>query len=323
METNKSKVKSIIKILRGWSIINVPVRFLIKKKTKFNQKLFNFFSLHWPVYGTIKFYLPGNETVKIFSRGDDFVSTQSYWKGYMGYEGPSVNLFYHLSKKAAVIFDIGANVGYFTLIAAASNGIAQIYSFEPIKFIFDRLERNKSINQFKNIISINSIVGDSDEPTLFYAPVIKGISHAGSTKKGWTNNAVEIKVNSVMVDTFKRENLIPKIDLIKIDCEFHEVEVLRGMLGILQEDKPIIIMEILFPEGHGQKGHFENNQYLEIEEIMKKFRYYFYLISESGLIRTDVLEYNPEHRNYLFSPKCSKQTYLSYSEMAILINQIS
>jgi len=49
------------------------------------------------------------------------------------------------------------------------------------------------------------------------------------------------------------------VNLIKMDCEFHEKEVLDGMKDILKEDKPVIIMEVLFPEGEGEKGNLPNN----------------------------------------------------------------
>ncbi len=107
-----------------------------------------------------------------------------------------------------------------------------------------------------------------------------------------------------------------------MDCEFHEKEVLEGMKNILKEDKPVIIMEVLFPEGEGQKGHFESESYKEIERIMGENNYYFYLVSPTALIRLDKLEYNPDERNYLFSTKRSENVYLSYSDMDTLIKTI-
>ncbi|MGP8215293.1 MAG: FkbM family methyltransferase [Bacteroidia bacterium] len=315
-------IKKLLKIIRGYSVINIPVRTVIKWRYWFSKKTFVFFSIHWPVYGIIRFGLPNGKKVKIYSRGDDFVSTQAFWKGYDGYEGPSVRLYYHLAAKSSVIIDIGANVGYYTLIGAGANNNASVYAFEPVPAIYERLEKNIGLNNYKNAVPINSAIGNSEIPLKFYLPNTKGMAHAGSTKKGWASDTIEIEVKSYSLDNFKSTQGIKRIDLVKMDCEFHEVEALNGMQSILKTDKPLIIMEVLFPEGKESKGHFENNYYLEIERIMKENGYYFYLISETALIRLDSLEYNPDERNYLFSAKKSPHIYLSFSDMDTLSGSI-
>jgi FkbM family methyltransferase len=316
-------LKKILKFFRGSLLVNKPVRYLVKSLHTFSNLIFAHFSVHWPVYGIIRFSLPNKQNVKIYSRGDDYVSTQAYWKGYEGYEGPSIKLFYHLTLQTSVVIDIGANIGYYTLIGAMANKQALIYSFEPVPSIYQRLVKNCSINNLKNTRLVNAAVGNLEGSIKFYMPSGSKIALAGSTKKGWITNTDEIEVTSVTLDQFKSSEKIPRIGLIKIDCEFHEVEALLGMKALLQTDKPIIIMEILFPEAEGIKGHFENDYYLEIERIMRENGYYFYLINEKALIRMDKLEYNPEERNYLFSTKKSTQVYLSFSDMNALIGQVT
>jgi hypothetical protein len=72
------------------------------------------------------FRLPNNnEKVKLFSKGDDLIPPQVSWKGYDGYEY-SIIPFSYLSLKSNVIINIGANIGYFSLIASASNSKAKI-----------------------------------------------------------------------------------------------------------------------------------------------------------------------------------------------------
>jgi FkbM family methyltransferase len=322
MSNNDNGLVRILKSIRAFTLINVPVRLLIRFQTNVQQRIFRFFSIHWPVSGIVKIRLPQGEKVKLYSHTDDYISTQAFWKGYKGYEGPSVELFYYLSKKCSSIFDIGANVGYFTLIGASSNSKASVHTFEPVKRIYERLERNIQINGLLNVTAVSSVVGDSEKPVKFYLPKGKGMVLAGSTKKGWATGAEEIVVPSVTLDSYKKNVGISKIDLIKMDCEFHEIEVLNGMENILKEDKPIILMEVLFPEGEGQKGHFEMVVHLEIEHIMKQNGYYFYLVSRDALIRVDKLEYNPDERNYLFSTGKTEKVYNAYSEMDVLIKTI-
>jgi FkbM family methyltransferase len=322
MDSRNIGIKGAIKYLRGTVLINIPVRVLVKAIIKFSRQLFNFFSMHWPVTGVISFRLPQNEVVRIYSKGDDFVSTQAFWKGYMGYEGPSIRLFYYLSGQSHTIIDIGANVGYFTLIGAKANPNARIYSFEPVGNIFDRLGGNCHLNSLSNVTLENLVVGNSEVPVKFYIPKVKGIALAGSTKQGWAEDTEEIMISSTSLDAYKKNKSIGAINLIKMDCEFHEKEVLEGMRSILKDDKPIIIMEVLFPEGEGQKGRFEMVVHMEIERIMRENGYYFYLISRDALIRVDKLEYNPDERNYLFSTKRTGKVYSSFAEMGNLVKNI-
>jgi len=315
-------LKKVLLFIRGTFIVNVPVRSIVKASYNFQKKLYDYCIIHWPVFGIISFKLPNNKSVKIYSKGDDFVSTQAYWKGYDGYEGPSVRLFYHIATKSKIICDIGANVGYFTLIGAGANNKAAVYAFEPVPNIYERLAQNIELNQFTEAKPINAAVGNSELPLKFYVPNTKGMSHASSSKKGWYPDSKETEVQSVSLDGFKAKHSIGKIDLIKMDCEFHEVEALKGMRGILSTDKPIILMEVLFPEDNWVKGHFENNYYLEIEQIMKENGYYFYLINDTALIRLDKLEHNPGERNYLFSAKKSDSIYLSVADMDLLLKNI-
>jgi len=315
-------VEKILKFIRSIILINLLVRIIVKGSFLFTKKAFDYYSLHWPVYGTISYALPNKKKIKIFSKGDDFVSTQAFWKGYDGYEGPSIRLFYQLSTLSQTIFDVGANVGYFSLVGAGANKNAKVFAFEPIPIVFERLVKNLEINKLDNAKAINAAVGESVAQLKFYVPNIIGMPLASSTKKGWYEDSTEIEVKSTSLDHFKTKEKLNRIDLIKIDCEFHETEILNGMKSILSIDKPLILMEILFPEEKGVKGHFENHNYVDIERIMKENGYYFYMVNEAGLIRMDKLEFNPEERNYLFSTKKSGNTYLPFSDIDSLFKNI-
>lgn len=316
-------MKKLLKKIRLWSPVNIPVRSLFRAFGNFSRRINAFFSLHWPVSGNVSFRLPGGETAQLYSKGDDYIPTQLYWKGYAGYEGASVALFYELSKRSQCIIDIGANIGFFSVVAGCANPNANIYAFEPVSFILDRLKKNALLNGLANVHAEQLAAGNKDENISFFLPEQEGIPFSGSAKKGWAEKTTEISVRSVRLDTFRSERQTGKIDLVKMDCEFHEKEVLQGMKQVLATDQPLLLTEILFPESDGVKGHFENAEYLAIEQLLRDAGYYFYLINATALVRVDRLEYNPDDRNYLFSPKKSSRVYLPYSDMASLLNEIA
>ena len=331
----------VLRFLRRLSFINFPIRVLIKSVLDLSSRLDLYFSMHWPVTGKVNFRLPDGEQLVLYSTPDEFIPTRVFWKGYTGYEAPSVTLFYHLSKNCNTIIDIGAHVGLFSIIAAASNPNAQVFAFEPVGFIHERLVQHVEMNRLDNVKAERLAIADTSEPIKLYVPRTVGSSLplASSTKKAWavahaqqescdcsdsaaTARAApeveEIIVDSISLDTYKERHNLPPIDLIKMDCEMSEIEALRGMNHILENDRPVFLIEVFFPE----LGRIQNDSYLEIERIMKRNHYYSYLISEAAAIRMDRLEYNPDHGNYLFSPKRSNKVYMSYADMDELLKNV-
>jgi len=304
-------MKETIKKIRAIPFINFIIRNTVKFLINIGIKID---TTHFVVSGVIKITLPNNEKFKLFSKGDDFIPSQAYWKGYDGYEY-SIIPFYYLSTRSKVIIDIGANIGYYSLVAATANINSEIYAFEPVDRIVNRFNKQIEINNFKNIKVEKLVVGDTNDKVSFYIPKGNSMALASSTKKGWVKETEEVIIKSITLDNYSKEKKISKIDLIKMDCEFHELEVLRGMKTILEKDKPLILMEILFSESKGVKDYFEYSQSKEIEDIMIENSYNFYLITSTKLIRVNKLAYNKIDRNYLFSSKKSKNTEIPYCKI--------
>src|SRR5689334_4016593 len=63
---------------------------------------------HLPRVGKTKILLPDGKSFVIDSSGEDWIPTQLFWRGWLGYEPEVTHLFYELSKKANVVLDIGA-----------------------------------------------------------------------------------------------------------------------------------------------------------------------------------------------------------------------
>jgi FkbM family methyltransferase len=292
-------MKRILKYIRSIKFINYILRKGIRRYVNFSVKILNFSTDHITLSGTEKIYLPDGNSFKIFSRGDDFIPSQVFWKGYGGYED-SVEIFYHFAKRSKCIVDIGANIGYFSLVAAACNKEAKIIAFEPVERVYNRMIKQISINNFLNIVPEKKVVSDNTGKATLYVPNNNLMALAASVKKGWVTDVIPVESDCICLDDYKKTNNIKSIDLIKMDCEFHELSVLNGMKGILEKDGPTILIEILLPDIPGVKDYFEDNSYVEIEKMMRSYGYYSYLLYKGCLIKTDKLEYNPTDRNYLF-----------------------
>lgn len=147
-------------------------------------------------------------------------------------------------KQGDVFFDVGANGGIFTILAAKKVGAAgHVYAFEPGTDEVELLRRNVALNQLKNVTIVETAVGNQVGETDF------GISEDGAMNSLAKTNHPEQKimrwnrVEIITLDEYVRKCGIGKVDMIKIDVEGAEKLVLSGAKGILKDHKIVIIFE--------------------------------------------------------------------------------
>jgi FkbM family methyltransferase len=242
--------------------------------------------------GTVSSRLPNGRVLKLRSHGDDWVSNQVYWRGWDGYEPETTRVFFRLAELANVVVDVGAYVGFFSLLAARANDNSRVFAFEPLPAVHSRLESNIRLNQTSNIEPIKAAVGDSEgEADFFHLP--DGLPTSSSLSREFMNHVTShcSRVPVRCLDAFAREKELDRIDLIKIDAESTEPKVLSGAIEVLRRDRPNIICEVLAGRVDGW----------EIEAILKPLGYRYYLLTPTGPEPQDAIHGHPELLNYLFS----------------------
>jgi len=243
--------------------------------------------------GTTRCRLPNGRVLKLWSRGDDWVCTQIYWKGLSGYEPETVQVFLRLAAAAKVIFDVGAYVGFYTLLAALANPSARVYAFEPHPNAYGRLLRNVKTNHLVNVECLQAAAGEADTSSaLFCGPGWLPTSSSLSAEFMGSHDALlRVSVEVMSLDAFVRESGIERVDLLKIDTESTEPQVLRGMLETLRRDRPSIICEVL--RGRGAEDR--------LEEILGGLGYRYYLLTPSGPMLVPKIAGHGAWLNYLFT----------------------
>ncbi len=314
-------MKNLLRNIRSIPIINRVVRNLIKvfpKRSGVYKKL----TMHWPVAGKVRADLGNGAHITFDSNGHLEVPKLVYWHGINSYEGKCESLFFELSRNTDVIIDVGANIGYYSLLAGAANPTATIWAFEPVPKIFNRLNKNVAVNKYFTVhtsrIAISNQIGQSS----FYVP--KSDDHitpqAASMNKEWYSAMEEIKVETQTLDHFFREHELSfSSPLIKLDCEHHELEVLQGMSGIL-DHYPIILFEMLFEENMAEsKVEFQHEQ---ITALLISLGYHIYGISESGLHQLTEAKFI-ESRNFLACRKKLESDFHPFEDMGELAKFLS
>ena len=192
------------------------------------------------------------------------------------FEKEQTELIKTLVKKGDIILDIGANIGYFTLIFSKLSGTTgKVFSFEPETTNFNVLRKNVEENNFKNIIIEKLAVSNQSGRKKLYLSEGPG-GHRLFESNYCTKDFTFVDVIT-LDDYFENKSIIEKITLVKIDVEGAELSVLNGMKSILKQNKNLkILLEYYEPfikeSGYSPKELFDflDNTGFFIYSINKK-----------------------------------------------------
>ncbi len=252
-----------------------------------NQVLRNINKILYPVL-PVKIKLPPSGIIKIASKNGavlkiktnqtNYLTQLIYWDNYQNFE--YTDIFVKLIKNTNVFYDIGANIGFYSLLAAFENKSVKVVGFEPASGPLFYFRENVSINKFDNIIIEPLALSHKEGSITFYEIKnskysylehnLAGESNAGSKTTG--RNFVPNKVKTTTLDRYAKKVDEQNIDLIKMDTEGTEYLILENADTVLKEMKPIIICETLF-----------NKIEDKLEKIMLNHGYELYNHTELGL----------------------------------------
>lgn len=159
-------------------------------------------------------------------------------------ELPVQNALVKWVKKGDIIYDIGANIGFFTMIAARLVGNSgHVYAFEPIKENVAHINLNIKLNNFENVTVIEKAVSNAKSEGKIHITEHPG-GHTLSTVGVPHNTVKTVPVDLIRIDGLIFEKKISPPNVIKIDVEGAELDALYGMRKTIDQYRPIIIYEI-------------------------------------------------------------------------------
>jgi len=140
--------------------------------------------------------------------------------------------------------DVGANIGYYTLLAARLVGPeGDVFSFEPNPEVRARLEENIHLNQFGNVTVRSEAMTRESGEVRFYVSDVSDNSGISSIVPGAGLRDAQV-VPAVSLDDFVARLPSPHVDLFKMDIEGAELDVLEGGRRFLaREDAPALLFE--------------------------------------------------------------------------------
>lgn len=156
------------------------------------------------------------------------------------YEPYETELILRQVKKGDVVIDVGANIGYYTILLADKIGPSgKVYAFEPDSKNFEILEKNIEINKLSNVILVKAALSSQKGVKKLYKSAENYGDHRMFGKEKKRENE---EVKTVKLDDFLK-NKEKKVDFLKIDTQGWEPAVFDGAKEIVEKNKPIIFFE--------------------------------------------------------------------------------
>lgn len=150
------------------------------------------------------------------------------------YEPEETELLRKIVRKGAVVVDVGANIGWYTLLSAHLAGkTGKIVAFEPEPSNFSLLNESVKRNGFDNVFLFNNCVSNMEGTRKLW--LNKG--NLGGHSIVWRTSEEAVDVEAVTLDSCLSKLEIQIVDLLKIDAEGAEPEVLEGALNYLLSSK--------------------------------------------------------------------------------------
>jgi FkbM family methyltransferase len=154
-------------------------------------------------------------------------------------------------RPGGVMYDIGANVGFYAVLGAHVVGReGQVYAFEPLPESAAALRRNASLNGFHNLRVFEMAASSANgEGQLLLAPESTWARLSSVGARPDTNGSLPVQL--VAIDQLIAKESLRLPDLLKIDVEGAEIDVLEGLRVTLAECRPAVICEM-----HGKNADF-------------------------------------------------------------------
>lgn len=177
------------------------------------------------------------------------------------YEPYLTDLMLSKIKSGGIVVDIGANIGYDTVLFADKVGKkGKVIAIEPDPTNFEILQKNIKENKLFNVVAVQAALGDVNKKMKIYESEENFGDHRMWEEKGRNSKDVFCR----RLDDLLKELEYEKIDFIKMDVQGFEEKVIEGGKEIIKKNKPTIFFEY-WPWGAKSAGS-------EIRKMTEFFR---------------------------------------------------
>lgn len=185
-------------------------------------------------------------------------------------------------KPGMVFYDVGANIGFYTFIAAKAVGSkGKVYALEPALKTFNQLKDNIKVNSdlANHITAVQIAASNKNEEQEIYVSTGDLAAWNSLAKPDGDSDFTPEKIQSKKLSELVKENNWDAPDFIKIDVEGWEAFVIEGAKAIIETYKPVMLIE--FTKEHLART---GSTYSSLKNQLTELGY-------------DLFEYNPRKKS--------------------------
>lgn len=243
-----------------WSVVHRLYKIIVIKRVL--SPIVNALKPDYVLAQNHKYYIDKKDSIV-----SEVLLSRKVWEEY------ETEVFKESIKQGATVVDVGAHIGYYTLIAASIVGNkGKVYAFEPDPGNFRLLQKNVAQSGYTNVVLINKAVTQKSGKTLLFLNKENMGDHriydVGEGQKS-------ISIETVALDDYFKK--LTKIDVIKMDIQGAEVQALKGAEDILKRSNHIKLILEFMPSILLQGGSSAE----ECLSFLKKNRFKLYRLDES------------------------------------------
>ncbi len=212
----------------------------------------------------------------------------------------------NLSSSCPILFDIGANVGVWTVALASAHPHAHVYAFEPDPPTFRLLQNNVSLNRLENVTAEQLAISDSNgivefqvtEKDSIFNRLQPAVASAEDLHRGRFTGGRVLKVESISLDDLCHDKGIDRIGFLKLDVEGAEVSALKGAQRLLRNKAIDLIWIEVEPDNLREMGTSLD----ELVSLVGRVGYTFHLLGPDGSPGPSVDAFHQHSNNMILRP---------------------
>lgn len=180
----------------------------------------------------------------------EHVEAGIFWYGFPAEDIAAFEVLASFLPRDAVVLDVGANIGTFTLPLAVQVDRGAVHGFEPASATADRLRRNIDLNGLDNIVVNQCAASDHPGTLSIWVPGTRwkgrlyntGMTspYVGRNRPGWREEVV----SCIRLDDYAARHGLRRVDAMKMDVEGGELDALEGARALIRAFRPLVVMEV-------------------------------------------------------------------------------